>query len=516
MRLGIDVGGTNTDVVLLEGTTIRATCKSPTTPDITSGIRDGIEKLLSTCSTRDVDAVVIGTTHFINAVTQAKHLARTASIRLATPPQTLMPLTDWPEPLAAACNAGTYVVRGGTQFDGRPLHDLDEPTLREIAQEIRRHGTRHIAISGTFSPLDPAAEERTAQILLEEIPEASSTVSHEIGRIGLLGRENAAILNESLRPLAGSVASAFTDILDGLDLSAPIFITGNDGTLMTLGQVEKYPIFAIGSGPTNSMRGAAALCGLAAHDAAVVIDIGGTTTDIGLLRAGFTRESTVSVDLGGVRSNFRMPDVASLAIGGGSIVDVSTGLVGPASVGYRLTSDALVFGGSTLTFTDIAVRAGFAQIGDVDAVRNVPRQLVERALAYVRDKVNALIEQTKMTDAQTVISVVGGGAPLIAPLIAGATEVPTEPGSANAVGAAMAMAGGEVDRIESLAGTSRDDVLIRARVDARDRAVTAGADPATVRIVDEEDIPLSHLPGGTAIRVRVRAVGDMQLKGALL
>lgn len=77
------------------------------------------------------------------------------------------------------------------------------------------------------------------------------------------------------------------------------------------------------------------------------------------------------------------------------------------------------------------------------------------------------------------------------------------------------MAGGEIDRIESLAGTTREEVLDRARTDARNQAIDAGADPSTVRIVDEENIPLSHLPGGTASRIRVRAVGDIILEGAL-
>ncbi|WAM19202.1 hydantoinase/oxoprolinase family protein [Rhodococcus sp. JS3073] len=516
MRLGIDVGGTNTDVVLLNGSDIVAKDKSPTSSDVTSGIREGIEKVLASNPGAVIDAVVIGTTHFINAVTQARNLARTACIRIATPPQTIMPLTDWPEPLGAACNGGIYIVRGGTQFDGRRLDTLDEDAVRGIARGLAEKEINHVAVTGTFSPLNDEDEERVTAILEEMLPELSVSLSHQIGRVGILGRENATVLNESLRPLAESVIAAFTDVLAGLSVTAPVYVTSNDGTLMTLRQVQEHPIFAIGSGPTNSMRGASALCELGELDAAVVVDVGGTTTDIGLLQGGFPRESTVSVDLGGVRSNFRMPDVVSLGIGGGSVVDTTTGQVGPASVGYRLTSEALVFGGNTLTLTDLVVAAGFVQIGNVDAVRNVPRDLVDRALTDVRERVNASIEQTKLSSGRVVIAVVGGGAPLIAPFVDDDVHVPDQPGSANAVGAALAMAGGEIDRIDSLANTTRDDVLERARSDARERAVAAGADPKTVRIVDEEDIPLSHLPEGIATRVRVRAVGDMILEGALL
>ena len=515
MRLGIDVGGTNTDVVLLEGTSIVANDKSATTPDVTSGIRDGIQRVLTSNPGVVIDAVVIGTTHFINAVTQAKGLAPVASIRIATPPQDLLPLTDWPAEISRACNGGVFVVRGGSQYDGSPMNSLDEEALLVIAEQLGNERTRHVAITATFSPLNNEAERRAAEVLLGANPNLSISISSTVGRVGILGRENATILNEALRPLATSVIDAFTDVLSDLTGSAPVFLTSNDGTVMTLEAVQQHPIFAIGSGPTNSMRGASALCELSDTAAAVVVDVGGTTTDIGLLQAGFPRESTIAVSLGGVRSNFRMPDVISLGIGGGSVVDPESGTVGPAPVGYELTTKALVFGGDTLTFSDIAVAAGFVSMGDPTAISHLPTDLIDRALSDVRDRINAAVEQAQLASDHVLIAVVGGGAPLIAPLVAGVVSVPSEPGSANAVGAALAMAGGEIDRIESLAGTTREEVLDRARTDARNQAIDAGADPSTVRFVDEEDIPLSHLPGGTASRIRVRAVGDIILEGAL-
>ena len=108
------------------------------------------------------------------------------------------------------------------------------------------------------------------------------------------------------------------------------------------------------SGPTNSIRGAAFLSGVSD---AIVVDIGGTTSDVGALHKGFPRPATVAVEVGGVRTNFRMPDVFSFGLGGGSlVVDGPKGVtVGPRSVGYKLVTEALVFGGSTLTTTDIVV-----------------------------------------------------------------------------------------------------------------------------------------------------------------
>ena len=142
----------------------------------------------------------------------------------------------------------------------------------------------------------------------------------------------------------------------------------NDGTLMSPELAARFPVLTFASGPTNSIRGGGLLSGL---DDCIVVDIGGTTTDVGVLSAGFPRESSVAVDIGGVRTNFRMPDVLSIGLGGGSRVRSADGAttVGPDSVGFRLTSEALVFGGSTLTATDIAVASGRAQIGDAARVR---------------------------------------------------------------------------------------------------------------------------------------------------
>ena len=102
-----------------------------------------------------------------------------------------------------------------------------------------------------------------------------------------------------------------------------------------------------------------------------------TTTDLGVISNGFPRESSVAVTIGGVRTNFRMPDVISIGLGGGSIVREKNGLVtvGPDSVGYEITKKALCFGGNTLTATDIAVKLGMADIGDRSLVAGISDEL---------------------------------------------------------------------------------------------------------------------------------------------
>jgi N-methylhydantoinase A/oxoprolinase/acetone carboxylase beta subunit len=511
LRVGIDVGGTNTDAVLLAGRRVVASAKSPTTPDVTTGIAAAVRRASADADLDAVDAVVIGTTHFINAIAEARRLAPVAAIRLATPPQSLPPLVDWPARLRAAVGGHAFVCRGGAQFDGSELNPLDEPELHRIADRIAGAGVGEIAITGVFSPVNQAAERRAAEILAERLPGASITVSNDIGRIGLLERESAATLNGCLRPLAAQVVDALARVMQGLGVTAPVYLSQNDGTLMNLGFARRFPIFTVASGPTNSMRGAAFLSGI---DDCIVVDVGGTTTDVGMLRHGFPRESTVAVSLGGVRTNFRMPDVTSLALGGGSVVHDGGARVGPDSVGYALTDRALVFGGDTLTLTDVAVAAGLAEIGDPSLVSGLSPALVGAALDDVRGRLGEAVDRVKLTAADVPVVLVGGGAVLVDRL-AGVQRLvrPHSAGVANAIGAAFAQVGGEVDRVYSLVQSHRDDAMALARTEAVKRAVDAGADPATVSIVDEEDVPLTHLPDGTATRVRVKAIGDLRLDG---
>ena len=116
------------------------------------------------------------------------------------------------------------------------------------------------------------------------------------------------------------------------------------------------------------MRGAAYLSGLAD---AMVIDVGGTTTDVGQLKLGFPREANSVVKVGGVRTLFRMPDLLSIGLGGGSHVTLDPLKVGPVSVGYRLLKDGIAFGGGQLTTTDIAIATDVLKLGDKKKVAHL-------------------------------------------------------------------------------------------------------------------------------------------------
>ena len=513
MRIGVDVGGTNTDAVLMGGASVAATHKTPTTANVSSGIVSALEHVLASgaCPPDQVTAVMIGTTHFTNAVVERRRLLDTAAVRLALPANTaLPPMVDWPSALRDAVGNHTYLVHGGNEFNGRVLSPLDEHEIREVAADIRKKEIRSAAVTSVFSPVTAEMEERAAEILLEEIPDLYVTLSSDIGRIGLLERENAAILNASLRELAKAVVSSFRSALDDLGIDAAFYVSQNDGTLMGSEFAEKYPILTFASGPTNSMRGAALLSGV--RDA-VVVDIGGTTSDVGVLVNGFPREASTEVDIGEVRTNFRMPDIISIGLGGGSIVRADGDLtIGPDSVGYELQQRALVFGGDTLTATDVAVAAGLAEVGDPNLVAGLDRAVVEAALAEIQRLVERAVDRIKTSADPVPVVLVGGGTILVGDALVGASKLikPEHASVANAMGAAIAQAGGEIDRVFSMDGSSRDAVLEEARADATARAIAAGADPESVTIVEVDEIPLTYMPGNE-VRIRVKAVGDLDL-----
>ncbi|MGC5076307.1 hydantoinase/oxoprolinase N-terminal domain-containing protein [Agrococcus sp. DT81.2] len=513
MHIGIDVGGTNTDAVLMDGTSVLATVKQSTTADVTGGIVAAIEVLRADrpFEGSEISAVMIGTTHFINALVQARGLAPTAALRLGLPAtRALPPLIDWPAELRDAIRGRTYLAHGGYEFDGRPISPLDPEELVRHAADMAAHGIRSVAISSVFSPVNHDLEQQAADIVRRELgADVAISLSHEIGRIGLLERENATVINAALRELAVEIVDGLSAAVRAQGIAAPIFLSQNDGTLMDEDFVRRYPVATFASGPTNSMRGAAATSGLA--DCAVV-DIGGTTADIGLLVNGFPRETSTEVEVAGIRTNFRMPDVLSIGIGGGSHVHEDTREVGPSSVGFRLTSEALVFGGSTLTATDIAVAAGRADIGDADRVGHIDKVFATAVIDRIAERVAEAVDRMRTSPDPIPVVVVGGGSILLPDElpIFGEVRRPENYSVANAIGASIAQVGGEIDKVVAVDPGRRDSILDDVKQQAVDKAIAAGASPRSVQIVDFDEVPLPYLPGN-ATRVRAKAVGDLDM-----
>ena len=515
LRIGVDVGGTNTDAVAMSGDEVAGWAKAVTTSDVTAGIVTAVRSLLvgDDLSAAGIGAVMIGTTHFTNALVEGRRLVPTAVVRLGLPAtKGIPPFIDWPDRLREVLGDHVYLCHGGHEFDGRLITPIDHGELRAAARDIASKGVRSVAVASVFSPVDDSYEHEAQEVLRDEVPELDISLSSEIGRLGLLERENAAIVNACLRPLAERTVAGLVEALVQLGLDCPLHVSQNDGTLMSADFARRYPVATFASGPTNSMRGAAFLSGI--RDG-VVIDVGGTTSDIGVLVHGFPREASTAVSVAGVRTNFRMPDVLSLGLGGGSLVRSANGAaagvtVGPDSVGYELTERALVFGGVELTATDVATAAGMAEIGDASTLDALDETLVGDAADRMQDMLSTAVEQMKTSADPVPVVIVGGGGVLVRDGLAGASETirPDHFSVASAIGAAIAQVGAETDRVYSMASMTRDEAMTEARSVTAQRAVDAGADTATVEITDVDEIPLTYLPSN-AIRIRVKAVGDL-------
>lgn len=511
LRIGVDVGGTNTDAVLLRDGRLLASVKTATTADVEGGVCAAITQLLA-CQdipADAIDSVMIGTTQFTNAFVERRRLSPIGMIRIGAPATTgIPPLYGWPPDLLEAIGDNRLIVNGGYDYDGSLLAPLDEARVADAARQFRRQEIAAVAISCCFAPVNSAMEQRAREIVLNEIPDAKVSLSSAFGRIGLIERENATAMNASLAHLAEHVVGSFRLAMRSIGIKAPFFISQNDGTLMAADDVERHPVLTFASGPTNSMRGAAFLSG---EQDAIVLDIGGTTADVGQIVNGFPRESAVAVDIGGVRTNFRMPDLISQGLGGGSLVQVGDRLrVGPQSVGYELTRRALVFGGDVLTATDIAVAAGVADIGDRSRVAKLPAAIVNAALDEIHRQVDEVIDRIKTSRQEVPLILVGGGSVLVSRPLKSAADIrrPANFAVANAIGASIAQVGGEVDSVFSYATHGRDATLAQAKELARARAMAAGAAPASIRIVEVEEVPLAYLPG-KSMHVRIKAVGDL-------
>jgi len=204
------------------------------------------------------------------------------------------------------------------------------------------------------------------------------TLSGEVGGLGLIDRENAALINSSLRALSGKVVTSLRDALGRVGIRAPLYFSQNDGTLVSTEYATRFPIVTCSAGPTNSIRGAAFLTGI---QDAIVMDIGGTTTDLGFLVRGFPRETATAHLIGGVRTNFRMPDVCPLPwarYAGSRRSGRRPARAGLGGIRARDTSTGLRRA-RTSTTTDVAVRAGQAAIGDPGRVKSLGGDIVTRA-----------------------------------------------------------------------------------------------------------------------------------------
>ncbi|KAJ3515024.1 hypothetical protein NLJ89_g2022 [Agrocybe chaxingu] len=468
-RLGVDVGGTNTDAVLLDiaKNAVVASFKHVTTPEITSGIEKAVQHVLEnarvSAGSEGILSLNIGTTHFVNAVVQldSRCLEKVAVIRLAAPYTTECPsFIDFPEGLKSIMNGYTAVIDGGLQIDGRVINDLQEEQIVEQARVIHEKGLRNVVVAGVYSPLDVEGKQeyRAREILRRELGDSVNVV---FGHVGFLERENASILNASIMSFAQRTIRSYKRAMKRLGLCCPLYLTQNDGTLITAEEAAHLPIKTFSSGATNSMRGASFLGGL---------DINSAKPE--------ERKSVIAVDIGGTTTD--------------------------------LSRDAIVFGGTQLTTTDIAVRSGSVALGDLSKVSYLHEEVVVAAEQRIKHLLENVVDRMKTSQEDCDLLLVGGGSVIAPQSLRGVKSiiVPKHHEVANAVGAAIASVSGEIDMIEILEGRDLTEVVNEIKERAMERTVVMGATVGSVRIVDVKILPVQYVTN-QATRIVVRAAGEL-------
>ena len=510
LRIGVDVGGTNTDAVVMSAETVVAGAKSPTTTDILSGVENSILSALTQANKKpdDIEALIIGTTHFVNAIVQRKNLAKTGLIRLSLPSGgSVLPFADWPIELIESMNGKYKLVKGGYEMDGSEISKIDEKEILNALNGLQNLGCNEIAISSVFATVRGDMEQEVYDIIKKHSPNTNVSLSKDIGGMGLLERENAALINATLKPLAKEVVESFEELRSKLNFKCFMFFTKNDGTLIQSSEVIELPVLTFACGPTNSMRGAAFL---SKEKNALVVDVGGTTTDVGEVKEGFPRQAGTSVTVADVRTNFSMPDVISFGLGGGSIIDSEKPSVGPQSVGHELTNKAKVFGGDVLTASDVAVSYGRCNIGTTQAPEiNNKKDIIDLMDQMVEDKV----ARARTSSEKIPVIAVGGGSVMLDNKIDGLNVIkPPHNDLANAVGAAIAQVSGQVSKVILIDDKiDRESAIKQVTDEATKLAVDRNADPNTINVLAVSDMPLSYLPGNNLL-INVTVVGDLKME----
>jgi N-methylhydantoinase A len=380
-RLGVDVGGTFTDLICVTPDGAVVLDKTPSTlDDQSSGVMNGIGQLadrfgLSVAAfCAQLDIVVHGTTTGDNTMIEMNG-ANTGllvteghrdeiEMRRCHKEQIWDPSAPGPQPIAR--RRARIAIPERVDFTGEVLLPLDETAVREGVRRLRRLGVRSIAVMYLFSTVNADHELRTREIIREEFPDVDHiTLSHEVMPRGPeFERVSTTLVNAYLAPKLARYIGNLQDKLRAGGFSGPLLIMQSTGGVMPPDYVARRAVSVLASGPTGGVMGATVAASLAGIDDFVAVDMGGTSYDLCLVRGG---RPEIKTDWNWrYRYYIGMPmvDVQSVGAGGGSIARVRQGalLVGPESAGSNPGPACYGRGGTRPTVTDTDVVLGYLPI----------------------------------------------------------------------------------------------------------------------------------------------------------
>ena len=460
MLIGIDVGGTTTDAVVVDGNKVVKTAYVPTDHDnLLNCLLGAIDELVQGIDTSKIERVVLSTTLITNMIAEGK----TDPVALVLIPG---PGTN-PKDYALG---ESIILDGAIDFRGKEIDLLKESQIKEAASKIRAQGLSRVAVVGKFCQRNHAHELLVGEILASLLPGAKIEMGHKVsGQLNFPRRAATTMLTAATKESYGQFARDMARALKERKIFAPVYILKADGGTLPLEKSLQMPVETIFSGPAASIMGVLALT--APGQTCVVVDIGGTTTDLALILSGKPLLSAKGARVASLLTHVRAFAVKSIAIGGDSVVAVSSqGCSGSLQVGPHRDGSPLCMGGNGPTPTDALRVLGLSNIGDAgkaekamqivaaglgcsakEAAQKVVDAIVEKIVFEVNEmfreweqepayRIWEIMKKEKLS-ARSVVGV-GGGAPPLVPLVAArlaaAAIVPEYASVANAIGAAVA------------------------------------------------------------------------------
>ena len=409
MLLGIDVGGTFTDAVIVKGGKVLAQAKAPTDrQDLLSGVLTTLDAVLTGIDPAKLSRVALSTTIVTNAVVEAK-TDKVGLLLLPGPGMDISKLV--PEK--------PFILSGYIDHRGRETAKPDVNEVKAACRELEGCGV--FAVAGKFAVRNPSHEKIVAGWTHEFARPAYITTGSAVsGGLNFLRRTNSAYYNSAVWRHFGLFADAITRAMAERRITAPVYVLKADGGTMPLAAAALRPVEAVFTGPAASVLGIMALSAPAKE--AVSLDIGGTTTDIALWRSGAPLFAERGARIGGYPTAVRSFWLRSVGVGGDSYVRRENGAI---AVGPMRNGPPMAVGGPSPSVADAMIVAGLADFGDTEKAfaamaqigaadesrEQTARRVLAAAAAQIRDVIIAMLDEREAEPVYRVDDIVRGNRP---------------------------------------------------------------------------------------------------------